>query len=434
MKGELFMNEQSKFSRIIDGVKILLFVTVMIAGFIIGLAFFARPDKSENEKRELTKFPEFTLSSFLSGDFTSQVSLWYSDTYPLREPMILASNALEQNLYGIRDEQYIGGGEGDDIPDEPIDSDKEVIFNPTDDGKGERFEGLYLNGSTAYQLYFFNKQNSDSYAALINQFASQVKGKATVYDMIVPLHYQIALPEATRDKYGASDCEDAIDYMYSLLSKEIVTVDTLPNLISHNSEYLYFRTDHHWTARGAYYAYEAFCERKGISPTPLENYQRVEFDGFLGTFYEQAKSPVAMRDNPDYVEAFIPIGINEETVYDSEGNVIGEYAVVYKGAGKYTAGNKYLCFIAGDQPLTKIENPNINNGSSIVVVKESYGNAFVPFLVDSYQTVYVIDYRKWDGKLADFVLENSIDDVLFLNVVNTTSTGARLLELQSIIE
>ena len=426
------MNEQNKIQKFTDTVKILLFVGVMLIGFLIGLAFFARPDHSDNEKRDLTEFPKFTISSFLSGDFTSQVSLWYSDTFPLREPMIAASNFFEQTLYGIRDEQFIGGGEGDVIPDTPTNSD--VIFNPTDDGKGEKFEGLYLNGDTAYQLYFFNQQNSDSYIALINKFASQVKGKATIYDMIVPLHYQIALPESTRDKYGASDCKAAIDYMYSRLSNNVISIDTLPNLISHNSEYLYFRTDHHWTARGAYYAFDAFCDAKGITATPLENYERLEFKGFLGTFYEQAKSPSAMRDNPDYIEAFVPIGTNVETVYDASGNVAGEYAVVYKGADKYSAGNKYLCFLAGDQPLIKIENPNIKDGSSIVIVKESYGNAFVPFLVDSYSTVYVIDYRKWNGNLADFVTGNSIDDVLFLNVINNTSTAERLRELQSIIE
>ena len=426
------MNEQNKFQKFTDSVKILLFVGVMLIGFLIGLAFFARPDHSDNEKRDLTEFPKFTISSFLSGDFTSQVSLWYSDTFPLREPMIAASNFLEQTLYGIRDEQFIGGGTGDVIPNNP--SGSEVIFNPTDDGKGEKFEGLYVNGDTAYQLYYFHQQNSDSYVALINKFASQVKGKATVYDMIVPLHYQIALPESTRDKHGASDCAAAIEYMYSRLSSNVIPVDTLPNLISHNKEYLYFRTDHHWTARGAYYAFDAFCDAKGITTTPLDSYQRLEFHGFLGTFYEQAKSPGAMRDNPDYIEAFVPIGTNVETVYDANGKVAGEYAVVYKGADKYSAGNKYLCFIAGDQPLTKIENPNVKDGSSIVIIKESYGNAFVPFLVDSYSTVYVIDYRKCDGNLADFVTGNSIDDVLFLNVINNTSTAERLRELSSIID
>ena len=113
-----------------------------------------------------------------------------------------------------------------------------------------------------------------------------------------------------------------------------------------------------------------------------------------------------------------------------------EYQIVNKQTAAWypAAGAKYNCFIAGDNPFSEIKNPEINDGSSIVVIKESYGNAFVPFLVDSYSTVYVIDYRKWNGHLADFVSENSIDDVLFLNVVNTTSTGARLRELQSIIE
>lgn len=418
-----------KFQEKSAKLKIILAISVTVILFIIGLAFFARPTISDNEKRELTKFPKFTIESFLSGEYTSQISLWFSDTYPLREPMIEA-NGVIQELHGIRGEQVIGGGEADDIPAGPAD----IVFNPTDDGKGEGFEGMYLNGDTAYQLYFFNKQNSDSYVALINKFAASVKGKATVYDMIVPLHYQIALSSETVNKYNASDCKDAIDYMYENLADGVVSVDTLPNLIAHNNEYLYFRTDHHWTARGAYYAYLAFCEEKGIEPTKLEDYQRLQFNGFLGTFYANAKQPVAMKQNPDYVEAFVPIGINEEEVFDSNGNKIAEYAVVYTKADKYDAGNKYLTFIGGDQPLTKIHNPKITDGSSIVVVKESYGNAFVPFLVDSYEYVYVIDYRAWSGDLANFVVTNGIDDVLFLNVVSNTSTGDRLRELASIIK
>lgn len=410
-------------------IKIILAVFVTILIFIIGLAFFARPTRSENEKRELTPFPTFTLESFLNGEYTAQISLWFSDTYPLREQMISANSAI-QSLYGIKDEQVIGGGDADDIPTGPAD----IEFNPTDDGKGDTFEGTYINGDTAYQLYFFNKQNSDSYVALINEFAAQVEGKAQVYDMIVPLHYQIALSEETVKKYNASDCGEAIKYMYGNLSGGIKSVDTLPNLIRHNDEYLYFRTDHHWTARGAYYAYLAFCKEKGIEPTPLEDYKQYKFDGFLGTFYANAKQPAAMKNNPDYVEAFVPIGTNREDVYDSNGNYVDWYSIVYSGADKYDAANKYLAFMGGDHPLTEIHNPKKTDGSSIVVIKESYGNAFVPFLVDSYEYVYVIDYRQWNGNLSDFVIEKGIDDVLFLNVVSNTSTSQRLKELSVIIK
>ncbi len=476
------MNE--KFNKITDKIKIGLFAGVMALFFIIGLLFFLRPAVSDTEKRELTRLPYFSVEAifseenveliksgeafeqikdnvnleallaqmmenmkqgelvqgiltgqlwddFTSGKLTSDISLWFADTYPTRELMIGSNNLLE-SLYGIRDEQVISSGNADDIPDDP--SGGNVVFNPTDDGGGEKVQGMYVNGDTAYQLYAFNQQNSDSYVALINKFASQIGDNAKVYDMIVPLHYQIALSRETAAKYGASDCEAAIDYMYSAMSSGINTVDTLPNLISHNDEYLYFRTDHHWTARGAYYAFEAFCREKGITATPLESYQQKKFEGFLGTLYSEAKQPASMKNNPDYVEAFIPMGINEEKVYDSNGTKIAEYAVVYTKADKYTAGNKYLTFIGGDHPLIEIHNPNISDGSSIVVVKESYGNAFVPFLVDSYEHVYVIDYRHWSGSLKDFVISKNIDDVLFLNVVNVTSTSARLKELSEIIK
>ena len=219
------------------------------------------------------------------------------------------------------------------------------------------------------------------------------------------------------------------------MSDDVITVDTMPFLVAHNDEYLYYRTDHHWTARGAYYAYQAFCSTKGIGATPLESYQRLQFNGFLGTLYSDANQPAAMKKNPDYVEAFVPIGTNTVTVTEKGGKIVN-YSIVNKQTDSYysAAGSKYNCFIAGDNPLSKIHNPNVTNGESIVIVKESYGNAFVPFLVDSYEYVYVIDYRKWSGHLADFVIENSVDDVLFLNVVNVTSTSNRLVELADIIQ
>ena len=425
------MNSEN-FNKKTDSVKIILFVATMAIFFVIGLAFFLRPTESENEKRKLTEFPKFTVSSFLSGEWTNQVSLWYSDTYPLREGMISADSALE-SLYGIKGEQVIVGGDADIIPDAPTDS--EVVFNPTDDGGGERVQGMYVNGDTAYQLYSFSQQNSNSYVSLINKLASQVEGKAKVYDMIVPLHYQIALSRETAEKFGASDCEAAIDYMYGALSDNVTPVDALPELISHNNEYLYYRADHHWTSRGAYYAFVAFCQAKGIEPTALSDYERMQFDGFLGTLYAEAGQPAAMKNNPDYVEAFVPMGTNKITVTEKSGKVV-EYQIVNKQTDAWypAAGAKYNCFIAGDNPISEIHNPDITDGSSIVIIKESYGNAFVPFLVDSYEYVYVIDYRYWSGDLADFVIENGIDDVLFLNVVNVTSTSARLNEMADIIK
>ena len=205
--------------------------------------------------------------------------------------------------------------------------------------------------------------------------------------------------------------------------------------MSHNSEYIYYRTDHHWTARGAYYAYSAFCETKGITPTPLNSFERYEFDGFLGTLYEKAQRPSSLSKTPDTVEAFVPNGTNKMTIFDNNGNANSNYEIVctYTDRMYQNAASKYNCFIAGDNPLTKIHNTNKNDGSTVIIVKESYGNAFVPFLVDSYEYVYVIDYRYWNGSLKDAVIEYNADDVIFLSVINATS-GTRVEKLKEIIK
>ena len=298
--------KNEKFYEIVDKIKFALFAGLIVIFFVIGLLFFLRPTVSDTEKRELTKFPPFTVESFLSGEWTSQVSLWFADTYPLREMMIGANYSIE-SLYGFRDEVVKADA--------------------------------YIANDTAYQYYSFNQAQSDRYVNQINKLATDVSGKSNVYSMIVPLHYQISpiRDELMAKNPMASDGKESIDYMYQKLSPGVIHVDAYSEMLSHNNEYLYYRTDHHWTARGAYYAYVAFCKEKGISPTPLSDYQRLQFDGFLGTLYAEHGQPQDMKNNPDYVEAFVPIGINEETVYDSNGNKINELAIVYTKADKYTA-------------------------------------------------------------------------------------------------
>lgn len=396
--------KNQKFYEIADKIKIALFAGLVVVFFVIGLLFFLRPTVSDTEKRELAKFPTFTVESFISGEWTSQVSLWFADTYPLREMMIGANYSVEE-LYGFRDEVV------------KVDA--------------------YVANDTAYQYYTFNEAQSKRYAEQINKLSLSLEGKAKVYDMVVPLHYQVSpkRAELMAKNPKASDGKASIDYIYNKLSSSVTSVDAYSEMLSHNDEYLYYRTDHHWTARGAYYAYVAFCKEKGITPTPLSSYQRLQFDGFLGTLYAEHGQPQDMKSNPDYVEAFVPKGTNKITVTEKSGNT-AEYSIVNKQTDTWypAAGAKYNCFIAGDNPISEIHNPTITNGSSIVVIKESYGNAFIPFLVDSYEYVYVIDYRHWSGDLSDFVIDKKIDDVLFLNVINVTSTKARIDELSSIIK
>lgn len=401
-------------------VKIISSVAVICVFAVVGLCFFFRPSYSENEKRNLTEFPKFTFEAFFSGDYFSQISLWYSDTYPLRESMIDA-NAGIQSMYGDRDDQLIIPTGGNNV----------TIENG---GAVENFGGIWIQNDTktAYEIFYNRKSVNDRYIAAINDAADKLGRGVNVYNMVVPLHYTYKLTNEQIAQVGGSNCVDVMNYIYSGLDKNVTAVDIHPQLLAHKDEYIYFRTDHHWTARGAYYAYVAFCEEKGIKPTPLEDYTRLEFEDFLGTFYSQSGQNKTLKNNPDYVEAFVPSGTNLLTATTKDGKT-AEYAIVYKGAGKYSSANKYMCFIGGDNPVSKIHNNNINDGSSIVVVKESYGNAFVPFLVDSYEYVYVIDYRYFDGSLIDFVEENDVEDVLFLNYISTTSTESKIGQIEDIL-
>ena len=417
-------------------------VAVLCIGFLLGLCWFIRPAESETEKRELTKFPTFTVESFLSGEFTDQVSLWYADTFPGREGLIKAYHGIE-SLFGLRGEQFQQGDVGDAVPDGQMPSGPvENPDRPTNGGEGgEKVGGYYLSGDTAYELYAYSESGARTYASLMNKAAVTLEGKANLYDLIVPLHYSFALSAEVQDSMSLPDAGKFIPYIYSGMNDGVNTVDVYSALMAHKNEYIYFRADHHWTATGAYYAYEAYCKKAGITPTPLSSYEKLSFGGFLGTLYSKTGQPAAMGNNPDTVEAYVPKGTNDEYIYDANGGDRTRYrgGVVRRDTDSFyaAAASKYNCFLMGDHPLIEIHNENVSadrKGTTVLLVKESFGNAFAPFLVDSYEYVYVVDYRYYNGTLGQLVADKDVDDVIFLNNVVAATGSARLSELEDFIQ
>ena len=414
---------------------VLIPVFILCIGFLLGLCWFLRPAVSETEKRELTKFPTLTVDDFNSGAFTDGVSVWYADTFPGREGLIKAYQSI-QGCFGIRTEQFQASG-GEDVPTGSM-GDTPTPDRPDGGGEGgETIGGHYMSGDTAYELYAFNDAGARRYATLIRQAAASLEGKAVVYDMVVPLHYSYGLGADVQDELNLPNAAEVTSYLYSGMGDSVHTVDAHASLMAHRDEYLYYRTDHHWTATGAYYAYEAYCREAGITPTPLSSYEKLAFEGFLGTLYSKMEQPASLRKHPDTVEAYVPLGTNAMVTHTPADGVIDHYPIVNRETDDwYNAATKYNCFIAGDNPLTEIHNENIasnRRGTAILLVKESFGNAFAPFLVDSYEYVYVIDYRHYDGDLVEFVTEKGVDDVLFLNNIVASTAGARLTEMERFV-
>jgi hypothetical protein len=305
---------------------------------------------------------------------------------------------------------------------------------------GEKMGGYYLSGDTAYELYAYNEAGAQTYAALMNRAAALLEGQATVYDLVVPLHYSVALGADVQDSMSLPDASKVIRYMYSGMNDAVHTVDVYRALLEHRDEYIYFRTDHHWTATGAYYAYAAYCAQAGLTPTPLSAYEKMTFGGFLGTLYSKTGQPSAMGNNPDTVDAYVPIGTNDQYILDKNGGERTRYrgGVVRRDTDAFyqNAASKYNCFLMGDHPLIEIHNENVSTerkGTTVLLVKESFGNAFAPFLVDSYEYVYVVDYRYYKGALSELVDDKGVDDVIFLNNVVAATGGARLGEMEKFI-
>ena len=299
------------------------------------------------------------------------------------------------------------------------------------DEKIEAFGSVVIVGDAAYELYTYSDATADNYALAVNKVAAALDQKADVYDILIPLGSGITFPDNLRDQIKSSDQREAMSSIQAKMDETVKTVDIYDSLMTNRNEYIYFRTDHHWTALGAYYAYEDFCEVKGITPEALDSYETSEFDGFLGSFYNDTNANATLKANADVVTAYHPNMDAIMHVTDSRG-VEYDSKVIFDES-KAAAGLKYSCFIAGDNPITEIENKELTDGSSCIVVKESFGNAFVPFLVDHYQTIYVVDYRYWKGSISELAQEKNVDDVIFVNNLSMIRNKSLVGKLFSVI-
>ncbi len=435
-------NEQKKKSPKGTKAVIICFLVMLFAG--AGAAvFFPRATESEIEKRELAKFPKFTFSALFDGSYFNDISIWYADSFPGRD-MFINANTKIKSLHGFGGDSInsLADSNADEIPDAgeapvPVtlpDVEDITSEEPEDDGGDAVVQSLgavLIVDDAAYEYYNFSRAAADKYASTINTVTSQLKGKAKVYDIIVPTSTDITMSTSARKNVNSSDQKKAIDYMYSVISSDAVKVKTFDAIYAHRKEYIYFATDHHWTALGAYYAYCEYAKAAGMKPAALTDFEEKNFGEFLGAFYTDTNKNPVLEKNPDTVYAYAPKGDVKLTFMDKKGNKTNWSVVT--DVSSWNKSSKYSAFIGGDNPYTHIVNNNITDGSSCVVIKESFGNAFVPFLTANYAEVHVIDYRYWNGDLDDFVVSNSVDDVIFVNNISATRNDYLITKLGNIL-
>lgn len=358
------------------------YISCILLLLYIGIIVFLNlitPDKifSDSENRILEQAPNFSFKELFKGKFTENYEKYIADQFTLRDFWI----GIKSDCQGV-----LGNKESN---------------------------GVY-SGKDGYLLQSFKEPENRSFQEkmeAINSFAQSIP-KVNKYFMLVPNSVKIL--QQKLPSYAPVDDElVAINKVKASVDKSIKFVDIYDALYSKRDEYIYYKTDHHWTTKGAYYAYEKIAKDMGFSAHE-ENYFNVKkvTDSFYGSLYSEGGF---RHIKPDSMELYIPKTDENYTVeYYDENRTSNSFFNMNNLSKK----DKYTVFFGGNYSFIKINMKNTSD-KKLLVVKDSYANCFLPFLCDNFSEIYVIDLRYYDESLNALIKSNAISDLLILYNVNT---------------
>lgn len=416
----------------------------LVLGILTAVSFCIplRPDFSDSEKRELSKFPEFSVKALVSGDYFDDITLWFSDTFPGREGWISLSQQTA-NFHGYSEiaiEGPLTVSDAVPVQTEPVTTEEETNIpaetsaatTPTEEAgwggvdaaNAEIDLGAAIQiGDAGFNQIGFNELQSNRYIETMNRFAKQLEPHGVkVVSAPCPTSVGIMVEEDYLEMLGCAPQDEIIGYLHENMDDSIIKVDTFTNLIGHNDEYVYFRTDHHWTALGAYYAYEALCETLGYEAASLtEDFELWNQGDFKGTLYGKVRWPAKLRI--DTLDTYVPKGNITMYAHFKNDRNKAEYPIVSDWSDKNPTG-KYSAFLGSDCPMVEIVNEDLpEDAPNCVVVKDSFGNCYVPFLSKTYRNVYAIDYRKFGIMQLSYLCSNyDIDEVIVMPYLIATQS------------
>jgi len=424
----------------IDTIFFIILITILGLANILNTN---KPTVSNLENRALKTMPQLSLTNIVNGSFQRDYEEYYSDTFILRDNLVKLSRDVNELMSflgpdisivkSVEDVQLPPNMQGDEketVSPEPTGSEThEAAENPSstnentemptptpepekDYGDGPDVGYWMVVDGKAVQLFKFNKESFDYYAQILNKYNDKLGNGVKIYSMIPPTNGEFMQLKKYK---GITDSQnDALGYLKSKLNDSIVSVDVFDALNKHKDEYIYFRTDHHWTALGAYYGYCEFMRTRGDTPLSLSEFEKIDLGDFLGSSYTKTLDK-SLEKNPDNIVAYKPLNNHEFTIYKgNDGTRADIIDMQYAG----DISKKYLVFISsGGATWSKVKT-DINNGKKILVIKDSFGNMLVPFLVPHYEEIYVVDSRFYNmnltGKnIVEFVKDNGINEVVF---------------------
>ena len=264
---------------------------------------------------------------------------------------------------------------------------------------------------------FITNEKKDAIINTINNFNKKI---SNVDVMIVP--DSILVNEEKLDYHLDIQEDKEIDYLYSKMNtNNINIINTLKKENKKNNN-LYYKSDHHWTTYGAYIAYQEYFKIKG-----KESYKMNDFtikkvsDNFEGTSSSLALG-LSKKDDIYIFER--PTQLEVNYVYENKiTNSLYNFDYLNKK-------NKYEMFLDNNHALIEIENKLIQDDSNILIIKNSYANAFIPFLVNHYNKTYVIDLRYYPKNVSDYINEHDIKNTLILYNLNNMYSDMSIVKLK----
>ena len=371
---------------------LLILFTAFLLIFSILDPLFSSREESELENRKLAQKPALTLQSLLATE--------------------------EKQKYSYRYEQYVN--------DQFIGRDDWITLKSISEsalGKIENNGIVYGKDKRMFEYYpSTDEQRLNMNVEFLSTFVNTWGEQIPITVAIIPNAYEIYSQDLPAGLHNL-DQRQAIQQIYQALPESCQRLDLFPVMEQAASSLqgektAYYRTDHHWTTDGAFYAYQAIvasCGRPSASMEELEPLRR-EIPDFYGTYYSKCKLFSAQPDTIAYYDLpFTSMTIGGEprnSLYD---------------ASKWEVRDKYAAFLWGNNDLTILQSENNLNHqpgktSRILVVKDSYGNSLVPFLTYSYDEIYVVDLRFLTQSMTTLLSETEFDDLLVLyNFMNFAS-------------
>ncbi len=276
--------------------------------------------------------------------------------------------------------------------------------------------GMFIWGDAAYLTAGYSEYGAESFLQVM-QYYRQLFPETRVSVMPIPVSSIVV--DDPRLITRLTDQADSLARMNALYEGSGVRfVNVADTFLEHRSEYLYLKTDHHWTALGAYYAYTVFAESVGLTPAPLTEFTRKvlrsEYHGSLTTLTQDER----LLAFSDVLEAYVPNVPCTMTITRTDGSALTYTSTIVP------SHSNYLSFIGGDNPFTIINCPDNPQDLSILVLKDSYGDAFVPYLTLHYGNIIVIDPRYCEADLSEQFADYGLDDILFINNTQSVNTSA----------